>query len=312
MTGFRMSKVHLPRTIRSQPVPANSRVVPKGPLGLLLITAFAVIGLPTSARAATVAYDFAGTIVGTVVSSSQGFTTGGSIGDTFSGTFTYDDSIASVACGVNPTGCAWVNFVTNLSYTLAGQTYTFNPTGSDGSGASSHGGVQQACQGLLSCTVFGFDVAVGAQPGDSSDKTRVAGFGFGSTDPSVFANYSVLPSAIGPLNAFDYQFNVPSTNIYAGPIFDSRLLSTGFVGGTFYGQSYASAVGRITYLQPIPGPSDCSPFPGGGATGGCFPGPGPFPGPIPEPSTYALMLAGLAAVVFAAKRRRVTIAQMAA
>lgn len=38
----------------------------------------------------------------------------------------------------------------------------------------------------------------------------------------------------------------------------------------------------------------CSPFPGGGSTGGCFPGPGPFP--APEPTTLALFgiaLAGL-------------------
>lgn len=46
----------------------------------------------------------------------------------------------------------------------------------------------------------------------------------------------------------------------------------------------------------------CSPFPGGGNTGGCFPGPGPFP--APEPSTYALMLAGLSAMGIAARRRK--------
>lgn len=35
----------------------------------------------------------------------------------------------------------------------------------------------------------------------------------------------------------------------------------------------------------------CSSFPGGGATGGCFPGPGPFP--APEPTTLALLCAAL-------------------
>lgn len=46
----------------------------------------------------------------------------------------------------------------------------------------------------------------------------------------------------------------------------------------------------------------CSQFPGGGHTGGCFPGPGPFP--APEPTTYALMLAGLGAMGIAARRRK--------
>lgn len=36
----------------------------------------------------------------------------------------------------------------------------------------------------------------------------------------------------------------------------------------------------------------CSPFPGGGQTGGCFPGPGPFP--APEPAILALLGLGLA------------------
>jgi hypothetical protein len=36
----------------------------------------------------------------------------------------------------------------------------------------------------------------------------------------------------------------------------------------------------------------CSPFPGGGATGGCFPGPGSFP--LSEPGVLALIVLGLA------------------
>jgi hypothetical protein len=38
----------------------------------------------------------------------------------------------------------------------------------------------------------------------------------------------------------------------------------------------------------------CSPFPGGGATGGCFPGPGPFPATEPGAlALFGLVLAGL-------------------
>ena len=68
---------------------------------------------------------------------------------------------------------------------------------------------------------------------------------------------------------------------------------------------------------------ECSPFPGRGATGGCFPGPGPFPGrghttvtllgaslagdlgpfPAPEPTTVALLGASLAGLAFARRRK---------
>lgn len=47
----------------------------------------------------------------------------------------------------------------------------------------------------------------------------------------------------------------------------------------------------------------CSAFPGGGATGGCFPGPGPFP--APEPTTFALACAALLGVN-ATRRRKAT------
>src|SRR4029434_5391066 len=46
----------------------------------------------------------------------------------------------------------------------------------------------------------------------------------------------------------------------------------------------------------------CEPFPGGGSTGGCFPGPGPFP--APEPATLALLGLGLAGLGFSHRRRK--------
>jgi hypothetical protein len=46
----------------------------------------------------------------------------------------------------------------------------------------------------------------------------------------------------------------------------------------------------------------CSPFPGGGATEGCFPGPGPFP--APEPGSLLLLGTGLAAAASLAWRKR--------
>ena len=43
-------------------------------------------------------------------------------------------------------------------------------------------------------------------------------------------------------------------------------------------------------------------FPGGGQTGGCFPGPGPFP--APEPGTLALLGLGLAGLAFTRRRKQ--------
>jgi PEP-CTERM motif-containing protein len=46
----------------------------------------------------------------------------------------------------------------------------------------------------------------------------------------------------------------------------------------------------------------CSPFPGGGSTGGCFPG--PFPFPAPEPATLALLAFGLGWLGFVRRNRK--------
>ena len=48
--------------------------------------------------------------------------------------------------------------------------------------------------------------------------------------------------------------------------------------------------------------SACEPFPGGGSTGGCFPGPGPFP--APEPGTLALLGLCVAGLAFTRRRKQ--------
>ena len=228
--------------------------------------------MPLVAHAIPVTYEFGGTIVGVSVSATEGFSSGAALGDVFSGSFTYDDSVATNGCG--GLSCGYVDFVTALTYTMAGQTFTFNPLGnSDGENAS-HGAVQMQCGGP-SCVpfqVFGLSAGIGALPGDSPSWNRVASFVVGSTNMSTFAAYDRLPSVIGPLSAFDHLFNIDGA--LAGPLFEASIYSAG-VPLNGYGPSYARAVGQITSLQPIP-----------------------------EPSTYALMLAGLGAVAYAARRRR--------
>jgi len=117
-----------------------------------------------------------------------------------------------------------------------------------------------------------------------------------------------------------YELDLISGQILSGVMISSDLASPRFdnslainpLTGVFY--SVAAIDGGLYEISPVTGAAtrigwtgmrnvrslefaDCSLFPGGGATGGCFSGPGPFP--APEPGALALVslaLAGLAAV----------------
>jgi hypothetical protein len=84
-----------------------------------------------------------------------------------------------------------------------------------------------------------------------------------------------------------------------GGSFDvSNVYSLAFDADNGLGNSISS----IGSLKAIP--SDCSQFPGGGATEGCFPGPGPFPGKVPEPPAILLFGIGLIGLIGFTKRRK--------
>jgi hypothetical protein len=142
------------------------------------------------------------------------------------------------------------------------------------------------------------------------------------------AGFSVLSAQIGLYNiaapgtilesfALSTDVNVTGIRIAGGQLtgvdtgfFDSIVPSLGIAGGGDYSFSlilFGGDKAQLIYAKPKETSPACAQFPVPGTSCGqsLNPAVGVFAiAPIPEPETYALLLAGLAAIGFIARRRR--------
>jgi hypothetical protein len=122
--------------------------------------------------------------------------------------------------------------------------------------------------------------------------------------PSGWASFDLTAAGIQVVAGTQYAIGIHGRgwNIFnpgIGLTYDDQ-----YTGGELFLNGSTADVGVVgndmlfrTYVDT------CSAFPGGGATGGCFPGPHPFPGHVPDPGS-TLLLFGISLVGLRAWRRR--------
>ena len=166
----------------------------------------------------------------------------------------------------------WINF-----YLGFGADNDFNPFGSDSSGTD----LAAATNGTLFLTLSGHQI-------DAAGNTFAGtGRNIGTTSPAGFG------AGLADVDDTGAMFG----NTAGGGAIANSLFNTNAIPADFGGPADFALTSSFNALV-LPHPGEC---PGGPM---CVAGSADIRGVIPEPQTYALLLAGLGAVGFVARRRR--------